>query len=98
MTFGEEQRIVPGSQWLVAAVALLGWTAGSAVAHPGHGALHTTEGQVSVALLSIVGLGFLAGSGQLYAEGAVSRRGAALGGVLGGTVLAAAALLVWPVV
>lgn len=78
----------------VAFVALNGRVA----AHPGHGALHTTGGRVSVALLTCCGLAVLVGVARLYASDAVGARGVGVGGVLGASLLAAAALLVWPVV
>jgi hypothetical protein len=67
-------------------------------AHAGHGALHTTAGQISVAVLGLGGLAVLAGVGRLYTDDAVTIRGASVGTVLGGTLLASAVLLVWPVV
>lgn len=81
----------------VLAVALVG-LAGRVAAHPGHGALHTTGGRVSVALLTCCGLAVLGGVARLYASDAVGARGAGVGGVLGASLLASAALLVWPVV
>lgn len=78
----------------VAFVAL----AGRVAAHPGHGALHTLGGRVSVALLACCGLAILAGVTRLYANEAVGARGVGVGSVLGVGLLASAALLVWPVV
>jgi hypothetical protein len=76
----------------------VGLFSGSAVAHAAHGGLHTLEGQLSVAVLGLAGVALLTGALQLYAEDAVSVRGAGIGATLGGSLLLSAALLVWPVV
>lgn len=82
------------------ATALLAVVAstGRAVAHTGHGMVHTVGGWASVALLGLAGAAVLWGVGRLYASDAVSVIGAGVGATIGLACLAAAGLLAWPAV
>ncbi len=82
---------------LVTGVTAVVW-ASRAVAHTGHGAVHTVGGWASVALLGLAGAAVLSGVGRLYTTDAVSGWGAGVGATIGLALLVTAGLLVWPVV